>query len=578
MKLIRSGCLTAALSLAAGISSWGLSVVEAQGQKKFKNVIMMIPDGCDDGVLGLARWYKNEPLAVDELALGSVQPYMANSVMTDSAPGGTAYSTGKLTTDKFIAVGPRREDLLSNLKEFELWDAYAPIPTVLEAAKDLGMATGLIATSTVTHATPADFAAHVDDRSKEQEIAKQMVFNGVDVVMGGGRRNMLPLDTCPADDSVFVVIERQEDPVSGSREDCLNLELELGNRGYDMCFTKQGLMALKARAGQKVWCSFASGHMQPDMDRQHFAETEPSISEMTDKAIEILSKNPAGFFLMVEGSQVDWAGHANDPIWMVTDFLAWDDAVRVALDFAKEDGETLVLALPDHNTGGLKVGNFKHEYVDRTVEFAREPLLKMKMTSNGVVTRMGVPPENATAALLKTSVTENWGINITDEEAETILGYSAEYSSKFLSNPGDVIPLEYALSRIVSEEYTIAGWTTHGHNAEDVPMWIYGMEPPKGFILNTDVGKLVGDVLGGMERLERDLYVDLATTNLEWTVDTTNVTNQYATVGGFTFPLNTDYFLNQGVRVSLPGITVYAPMTDKLYISSEAIAMVQSLM
>merc|ERR1711933_348452 len=107
--------------------------------------------------------------------------------------------------------------------------------------------------------------------------------------------------------------------------------------------------------GEKAWCSFADSHMSPDIDRVHFTPTEPSIAEMTEKTIEMLSKNENGFFMMVEGSQVDFAGHANDPIWMTTDFIAWDDAVRVAVDFAKEDGETLVLALPDHNTGGLKI-------------------------------------------------------------------------------------------------------------------------------------------------------------------------------------------------------------------------------
>jgi alkaline phosphatase len=152
---------------------------------------------------------------------------------------------------------------------------------------------------------------------------------------------------------------------------------------------------------------------------------------------------------------------------MTTDFIAWDDSVKVAIEFADKDGDTVVLAQPDHNTGGLKVGNFKHEYVDRTVEFAREPLLKMKMTSEGVVKMMGVAPENATASDLKASVSANWGLNITDKEAEDILAYSAAYSSKFLSNPADVIPLNYALARLISDEHTIAGWTTHGHNAED---------------------------------------------------------------------------------------------------------------
>lgn len=263
---------------------------------------------------------------------------------------------------------------------------------------------------------------------------------------------------------------------------------------------------------------------------------------------------------------------------MVTDFIAWDDAVKVAVDFAKEDGDTLVLALPDHNTGGLKVGNYKYEYLNRTVEFAREPLLQMKMTSNGVVEKMGVAPEDATAADLQASVAENWGIELSDAEAEEILGYSERYSSKYLSSPGDTISLNYALARRVSEEYTIAGWTSHGHTGEDVPMWVYGMDPPRGVITNTEVGKIIGDALGGLERLEDTLYVDLAFTDLSFTVDLTDVTNPYAVIEGFTFPINTDYFLNQGVRVSLPGLTVFAPETSKLYVSLEAIDMVKKMM
>jgi alkaline phosphatase len=110
-----------------------------------------------------------------------------------------------------------------------------------------------------------------------------------------------------------------------------------------------------------------------------------------------------------------------------------------------------------------------------------------------------------------------------------------------------------------------------------VPFWVHGMEPPKGVILNTDLGKLVYDLLGGEAVVQNELYVDLDTTDLIWSVNITDVKDQVATVEGYVFPLNTDYFLNKSVRISLPGITVYAPMTDKLYISSTAIAMVKSL-
>ena len=125
------------------------------------------------------------------------------------------------------------------------------------------------------------------------------------------------------------------------------------------------------------------------------------------------------------------------------------------------------MALPDHSTGGLKVENYKFAYTDRTVEFARDPLLAMKMTSVQVVKEMGVDPKDATPDDLKGSVSENWGIDLTDEEAERILTYSDLYSDKYESSPFPKIPLEFALSRIVSEEYTIAAWSSHGHNGDD---------------------------------------------------------------------------------------------------------------
>ena len=264
----------------------------------FKNVIMLIPDGCDDAILSLARLYKNE----DEMARGFILATMANSLMTDSAPGGTAYSAGIKTSDKFSGVGPKTDDLLTYYKNTSLVAPYAPMATVLEGAQLLGRSIGLVSTSKLSHATPAAFSAHVDSRSKETEIALHQVFHNLDVAMGGGRQDLLPASSC----SNAVVNN------TGIRTDCLNLVNELKHKGYKMCGTRDELLNLTTVVGEKVWCNFAAGHMSPDIDRKLAAPTEPSLKEMTMKAIEILSKNPNGFFLMVEGSQVDWAGHAND--------------------------------------------------------------------------------------------------------------------------------------------------------------------------------------------------------------------------------------------------------------------------
>merc|ERR1711915_530613 len=143
---------------------------------------------------------------------------------------------------------------------------------------------------------------------------------------------------------------------------------------------------------------------------------------------------------------------------------------------------------------------------------------------------------------------------------------------------GPVVPLNYALSRIVSEEYTIAGWTSHGHNGEDVPMWVHGMEPKAGVIRNTDVGLMVADLMGGLEGFEDEIYVDVDTAGLEWSVDISDPTNEIATVEGIVFPLDTDYALIDDGRKNFHAVTVYAPMTDKLYLSAAAIEWVQEQM
>jgi alkaline phosphatase len=261
---------------------------------------------------------------------------------------------------------------------------------------------------------------------------------------------------------------------------------------------------------------------------------------------------------------------------MVTEFIAWDNAVKLAKDFANQNGKTAVLALPDHSTGGIKVGNYKHNYLDLTPEFARQPLLNMKMTSLGVVKMM----ENESKEALKKSVSNNWGINLTDEDLTKIWEYCDLYKMEYQSNPGfkfGYLPLNHALSRIVSEEYTIAGWTSHGHNGEEVPMWTHGVRDfPKGMIRNIDVGKLVGSMLGGVERLKDQLYVDVSTIGLNYHVELSDIKNQYAIIEEHVFPLNTDYFLHQnGTRIYLPGITVHAPMTNKLYVHSKFIEMIK---
>ena len=363
---------------------------------KKKNVIVLIPDGCDESVQTLARWYKGDDLQVDSMQGGSVKIHMANSVITGSAAASTAFATGHKTTVKFLGVGPRTSDLLPSVVPTAA--PYAPVASVLEAAKMAGKATGLVATSRVSHATPAGYACHIPDRNQPNDIMEHEVYNNVDVVFGGGARHLIS-------EAYTTTFGATWGP---KRTDGQNLMQVLLDRGYQFVDNKDDMAALTSG---KVWGLFDDSHLEPDLDREDNQPTQPTLVEMTEKAIELLSQDRDGFFLMVEGSQVDWAGHNNDPIYMVTDFLAFDAAVEAAVDFAKQDGNTIVLAFPDHNTGGMTIGNrsLNGAYTSVSEDDLIGPLMGMTCTSQELVARMNGAWD---VASIQAAVLEHWGIDL----------------------------------------------------------------------------------------------------------------------------------------------------------------------
>ncbi|MDI3485272.1 MAG: alkaline phosphatase [Methanolobus sp.] len=405
---------------------------DGNSNKKINNVIVMVPDGCDQNIQTLARWYSGEELQLDSMYTGMVSTNMANSVITGSAAAATAFATGEKTTVRFLGVGPRAEDLLSIYDAEDMAEPYVPLATVLEGAKLEGKATGLIATSSITHATPAAFAVHVHDRGMDSEIMEHIVYQDIDVVFAGG-----------------------EQYLDSDRNDGEDLKQVLLDEGYQYVTTTDEMEAVTT--GQ-VWGMFASKHMQPEMSRE--TTEEPSIVEMTEKAIELLSEDEDGFFLMVEGSQVDWAGHANDPEYMVTDFLAFDEAVKAAVNFAEEDGHTLVIVFPDHNTGGMTIGNYDTSYTDLTVEELVDPLKGEEGTveigwttgghAGGDVPLWAYGPDKPTGLLdnteLATCVADAFGFNLEDVGEELFVevdeAYPGIWSLDLTDNDNPVVVIE----------------------------------------------------------------------------------------------------------------------------------------
>ncbi|MFH1982645.1 MAG: alkaline phosphatase [Pseudomonadota bacterium] len=546
----RSGALIAALLITV------MATAPAIASPTAKNVIMMIPDGCSFEQYTLARWVKGAPLALDGILTGAVRTYIADSVVADSAPAASAYATGRRTSDKLISVAPKTEGLLPGVLAPPGEAAYRPLATVLEAARLAGKAVGIVATSRVSHATPAAFVSHVSRRDLEFDIMEQAVYQGVDVVLGGGGSYLLGAGQhLPGSGWAW----------QGRRPDGENLTDVLHARGYGIITTRKELLNVRNR---RVFGLFASGHMAPDIDRHRTAPEEPSLAEMTAAAIGILSADPDGFFLMVEGSQVDWADHANDPAHLVSDLLMFDAAVKTAMDFAHTDGRTLVLAMPDHNTGGMTIGNSatNGRYSQMPVADVVAPLKRMTASSGAIVQQLG---KDRRPASLITAIARDWGIRITVDDATDVLEKMAAYSD----TP------HYAIGEVLSPRYLVLGWTTHGHCGGDVPLGAFGPGRPAGLLDAPDIGRTAAAALGlDLENTTLRLFVDAARVfgADSVSVATDSPENRLARIDykGKTAMLavNKNLLQMDGRTHELEGVVVFIPETGKLYLPQDAVA------
>jgi alkaline phosphatase len=274
-------------------------------------IVLLIGDGA-----GVSYWtalaFAADNLAVSQFkVMGLVDTRATNSKVTDSAAAATAYASGIRTYNGAIGVDPDTVE----------------VETVLEAAQVRGMATGLVATCRVTHATPAAFAAHVPSRNMEAAIAEQIVAHEVDVVLGGGR--------------VYFDGTR--------RQDGRDLLAEI-RREYTYVETAAELRGLDLTGVSRLFGLFAL------VDPPPAAEREPTLPEMTRAALAVLDRDPEGFFLMVEGSQPDWRGHEHEPLGaVVAEMRDFDQAIAEVLEYQRRNPETLVVVLADHETGGLAI-------------------------------------------------------------------------------------------------------------------------------------------------------------------------------------------------------------------------------
>ncbi|MCQ4086545.1 alkaline phosphatase [Saccharibacillus sp. JS10] len=461
-----AGVLSTVMLLGVGVQS---SFAAEQPKIEAQNVIILIPDGMGMDGTTLTRWYNGgKPLAMDEMASGLVRTYSADAAIADSAPAGTAFATGHKSHTGYVGVLPD-QNTMPGLQKIAESDQKKPVANILEAARLSGKSTGIIATSEIMHATPAAFSAHYPDRGNYDALSKQQVYAGIDVVLGGGAK-------------YFTAKERKDGE---------NLQSIIQNLGYDIV---RNPAEMKASASDKLWGMFAEGAMSYDMDRD--PKKQPSLAEMTSKAIDVLDRNEKGFFLMVEGSKVDWAAHANDPIGIISDVNAFDKAVGEALEFAKADGNTMVIAVTDHANGGISIGDraTTGTYDTEPLSTFTAPLLKAKLTAEGVEAKLITPRTNAN---IKQVVAQYYGINnLTNKEVESIR--RAEKGK-----------LNSVLGPMISERAHI-GWTSGGHTGGDVVLYSYAPNGQKlsGLLENTDIAREMASALGlDLDAVSKQLFV-----------------------------------------------------------------------
>lgn len=413
-----------------------------------QNVILLIPDGYGPASGTMARdflrWRDGiQSLALDSIQRGSVRTFATDSRITDSAAGATAFATGTKTYNGAIAVDTTQQ----------------PLATLLEAAEARGMATGLVATSRLTHATPASFAAHVPNRWMENAIAEQQLQKNIEVLLGGGRRHFVPSD------------------VAGSeREDDRNLLDEAAQNGYQLVEDATGLDQITE---PPVLGLFSMSHMDYEIDRN--PSKQPSLADMTQKAIDLVSSGDEGYFLMVEGSRIDHAGHENDAAAHLHDILAFNDAVEVALQHAAREGNTLVVSVSDHETGGLTLG--------RSGIYAWQPRALAAVTaSHGTIhARAQAAAEDDNPTTTPVGVVQDaLGIAELSAENQALIEYHLYDGSDF-----------GALLSDLTAARALIGWTSTGHTAVDVTLHAYGpgAERFTGNFDNTYVGQVLAELL-----------------------------------------------------------------------------------
>ncbi|MBW3466433.1 alkaline phosphatase [Arthrospiribacter ruber] len=423
-----------------------------------KNIIFLVSDGMSSGTLNMADILMRHKMGKtsnwislyesNTVKRSLMDTASANSFVTDSAAAGSAWGGGHRVNNGALNISPSGQE-------------HEPI---LQKFKAQGKAVGCVTSVQITHATPASFCVNQTSRSAMPAIAEDYLKLKFDVMMGGGREFFDP----------------------NRRTDKRDLFTEFSKNGFHVANNKEEMS--KADGSKPLLGVFTEDGLPYAIDRENDAnlkKTVPSLAEMTGKCIEVLSKNPNGFVMQVEGGKVDWAAHGNDATALLYDQVDFDEAVGVAMDFALKDKNTLVIITTDH--GNSNPGLFNPG--PKNIKF--ESLYEAKASNQHILN--AITPENSTSQVID-MINHQLNVALEKEEAENLLK-SFQVGADGLYNPGN-LPFAY-FAEILSRHNGVSfAHTNHSGDYVELATYGPGSEKLPGFVKNYELHNFMLEAAG----------------------------------------------------------------------------------
>ena len=424
--------------------------------KKAKNIILLVSDGMSSGTLNMADLYLNRKTGVgsqwlqlykeNRVSRALMDTASASSIVTDSAAASSSWGGGFRVKNGALNVGPDGQIYLP------IWQKF----------KKVGKMAGCVTTVPITHATPAGFCVNSKSRNSQDDIAGQYADLKFDVMMGGGQQYF----------------------DANSRKDKVDMYATFKSKGYQIAKTRSEM--LSAANDSPILGVFSEDALPYNIDRNSDEKLQkeiPTLAEMTQKAIDRMKQNPEGFVLQVEAGKVDWAAHANDIGGLLYDQVAFDEAIKVAIDFAEKDKNTLVIITTDHGNAnpGVIYGKNANTNFDSIQNY--------KHTNEWILNNIN---PTSTLSQVKEIIDFANGSTISDDDAKTVLSY---YDGLHKEDGGlyNYKKLPFKAFSEMQQKSNSVGWISMDHSADYVELAAFGpgsslLTP---FIKNTDLHYLM---------------------------------------------------------------------------------------